>query len=69
MRTVMSYFHTKIVDGLLTVEGTLAMKRTKNAIACAVSAEVWHKRLGHVDDATLTSMHQSESVVGKNMKS
>jgi hypothetical protein len=60
-------FQARIVDGLLAVEGILDVHRSPNAVACAVSADMWHKRLGHVNGSTLSSMYKEESVVGMDM--
>jgi Reverse transcriptase (RNA-dependent DNA polymerase)/gag-polypeptide of LTR copia-type/Integrase core domain/GAG-pre-integrase domain/Zinc knuckle len=49
-------FLAEVVDGLLTVQGDLDVNTSSVAVACAVSAEVWHKRLGHANAATLSSM-------------
>jgi hypothetical protein len=38
------------------------VRRKHNAVACAVSANVWHKRLGHVNRAALTPMYKDASV-------
>jgi gag-polypeptide of LTR copia-type/Domain of unknown function (DUF4219)/Zinc knuckle len=47
-------FDTEMVDGLLTVKGELQIKQVPQAgIVCAVSAPTWHKRFGHVAEATL----------------
>jgi hypothetical protein len=49
-------FRAEVVDGLLTVQGNLVGNNSSMAVLCAVSADVWHKRLGHVNAATMTSM-------------
>jgi Reverse transcriptase (RNA-dependent DNA polymerase)/gag-polypeptide of LTR copia-type/Integrase core domain/GAG-pre-integrase domain/Zinc knuckle len=49
-------FLAEVVDSLLTVQGDLDVNKSSVAVACAVSAEVWHKRLGHASAATMSSM-------------
>jgi hypothetical protein len=58
-------FATSLVDGLQTVQGTLQVKQSGKV--CVVSADVWHRRLGHVNAATLSAMSRDGSVQGLNM--
>ena len=62
MKNGETLFNTRLEDGLLIVDG--ALKVTRPTAACAVSAKVWHQRLGHVNAATLSSMFNQQAVLG-----
>jgi hypothetical protein len=63
--TAGTLFTTSIVGGLQTVQGRLQVKQSGKV--CAASADVWHRRLGHVNGDTLSAMKREGAVLGMSM--